>query len=101
VASRDRVLLGAATLLRKETIEVVRDSTTLRIIVAIPIIQLFLLGYAINSDLKHLPTSLLSVGESKYMRTIAASMRNSGYFDIRMLHSEAEAEIGIARGASC
>jgi ABC-2 type transport system permease protein len=88
--------LGA--LLRKETIEVVRDATTLRIIVAIPIIQLFLFGYAINSDPKHLPTGLLSVEDSKYVRTIAAAMRNSGYFDIRMLRTEAEADAGIARG---
>jgi ABC-2 type transport system permease protein len=88
--------LGA--LLRKETIEVVRDKTTLRIIVAIPIIQLFLFGYAINSDPKHLPTGLLSVEDSKYLRTIAAALRNTGYFDIRMLRSEAEANAGIARG---
>ena len=32
---------------------------TLRIIIAIPIMQLFLFGYAINSDPKHLPTGLL------------------------------------------
>ncbi len=88
--------LGA--LLRKETIEVIRDKTTLRIIVAIPIIQLFLFGFAINTDPKHLPTGLLSVEDSKYIRTIAAAMRNSGYFDIRMLRSEAEANAGIARG---
>jgi len=88
--------LGA--LLRKETIEVIRDATTLRIIVAIPIIQLFLFGFAINSDPKHLPTGLLSVEDSKYMRTIAAALHNSGYFDIRMLRSEAEANAGIARG---
>jgi len=88
--------LGA--LLRKETIEVIRDKTTLRIIVAIPIIQLFLFGYAINSDPKHLPTGLLSVENSKYLRTIANALRNTGYFDIRMLRSEAEANAGIARG---
>jgi ABC-2 type transport system permease protein len=85
-------------LLRKETIEIIRDPTTLRIIVAIPIIQLFLFGYAINSDPKHLPTGLLAVESSKYLRTITAAMRNSGYFDIKMLRSEAEAESGLARG---
>ena len=85
-------------LLRKEAIEVIRDSTTLRIIVAIPIIQLFLFGYAINTDPKHLPTGLLAVEDSKYVTTIAAAMRNSGYFDIRILRSEAEADAGIARG---
>ncbi len=85
-------------LLRKETIEVIRDGTTLRIIVAIPIIQLFLFGFAINTDPKHLPTGLLSVEESKYIRTIAAAMHNSGYFDIRLFHSDAEANAELARG---
>ena len=39
---------------------------TLRMIIAIPIMQLFLFGYAINSDPKHLPTGLLSIDDSKY-----------------------------------
>jgi ABC-2 type transport system permease protein len=85
-------------LLRKETIEVARDATTLRIIIAIPIIQLFLFGYAINSDPKHLPAGLLSVEPSKYIRTIAAAMHNSGYFEIRTLRSEAEANEALASG---
>ena len=38
-----------------------RDTMTLRIIIAIPIMQLFLFGYAINSDPKHLPAGLLSI----------------------------------------
>ena len=89
--------LGA--LLRKETIEVMRDKMTLRIIVMIPIMQLFLFGYAINTDPKHLPAGLLSIENSKYMRTIEAAMHNSGYYDIRNLHSEAEAEAGLASGS--
>jgi ABC-type Na+ efflux pump permease subunit len=91
-------LARLSALLRKETIEVIRDQTTLRIIVLIPIMQLFLFGFAINTDPKHLPTGLVSVEDSKYIRTIAAAMRNSGYFDIRTLRSEAEAEAGLARG---
>ena len=46
-------------LLRKESIQILRDTMTLRIIIAIPIMQLFLFGYAINSDPKHLPAGLL------------------------------------------
>jgi ABC-2 type transport system permease protein len=71
---------------------------TLRMIIAIPIMQLFLFGYAINSDPKHLPTGLLTIEDSKYLRTIAASLHNSGYFDIKTLRSEAEAERGLASG---
>ena len=85
-------------LLRKESIQILRDTMTLRIIVLVPMIQLFLFGYAINSDPKHLPAGLLSIEDSKYTRTIAAALANSGYYDIRILRSEAEAESGLALG---
>jgi ABC-2 type transport system permease protein len=87
-----------AALLRKETIQVIRDAMTLRMIIAIPIMQLFLFGYAINSDPKHLPAGLLSIDDSKYERTIAAALANSGYYDLRLLKSESEADEGLARG---
>ncbi len=85
-------------LLRKETIQVMRDAMTLRIIIAIPIMQLFLFGYAINSDPKHLPAGLLSFDDSKYSRTIAAALNNSGYYDLSLLRAEGEADAGLARG---
>ncbi|MGD0723432.1 MAG: ABC transporter permease [Roseiarcus sp.] len=85
-------------LLRKESIQVRRDAMTLRIIIAIPILQLFLFGYAINSDPKNLPTGLLTSEHSKYERTIVAALRNSGYYDVIPLASEAEAEAGLAGG---
>jgi ABC-2 type transport system permease protein len=85
-------------LLRKETIQVRRDAMTLRIIIAIPIMQLFLFGYAINSDPKNLPTGLLTSDHSKYERTIVAALKNSGYYGIRPLATEAEAEAGLANG---
>ncbi len=85
-------------LLRKESIQVRRDAMTLRIIIAIPIMQVFLFGYAINADPKNLPTGLLSSEHSKYERTIVSALTNSGYYDIRPLASEAEAEAGLAGG---
>src|SRR5208282_1891782 len=86
-------------LLRKEFIEVRRDAVTLRILIAIPITQLFLFGYAINTDPKNLPTGLLSSDHSKYESTIVAEMKNSGYYNVLPLASEAEAEAGLAGGS--
>ena len=40
----------------------------------------------------------MTIEDSKYLRTIAASLHNSGYYDIKTLRSEAEAERGLARG---
>jgi ABC-2 type transport system permease protein len=84
--------------LRKEWIQIRRDPFTLRMIIALPVMQLFLFGYAINTDPKHLPTGLLAVDHSKYERTIVAAMQNTGYYDIRSLTSEAQAERGLADG---
>lgn len=84
--------------LRKEWIQVRRDPFTLRMIIALPVMQLFLFGYAINADPKHLPAGLLAVDHSKYERTLVAALKNTGYYDIRPLASEAEAERGLADG---
>jgi ABC-type multidrug transport system permease subunit len=85
-------------LLRKEWIQVKRDALTLRFIIAVPIMQLFLFGFAINTNPQHLPTGLLSVNHSKYERTVIAALRNSGYYDVRTLASESEAERALALG---
>jgi len=86
------------SLLRKEWIQVRRDPMTLRLIIALPIMQLFLFGFAINTNPKHLPTGLLSAEPSKYERTLITALQNTGYYDIVSLHSEAEAEKGLADG---
>jgi ABC-2 type transport system permease protein len=85
-------------LLRKEWIQVTRDPITLRFIIAVPIMQLFLFGYAINTNPQHLPTGLLSVEHSKYERTIITALKNTGYYDIRMMANEAEAERALSQG---
>jgi ABC-2 type transport system permease protein len=85
-------------LLRKEWIQVRRDPFTLRLIIALPIMQLLLFGYAINTNPKHLATGLLAAEHSKYERTIVAALQNTGYYDIRSLSSEAAAEKALAQG---
>jgi ABC-2 type transport system permease protein len=85
-------------LLRKEWLQMTRDPITLRFIIALPMMQLFLFGYAINTNPKNLPAGLLSVEHSKYERTIIAALRNTGYYNISLLSSEAEAERALAQG---
>jgi ABC-2 type transport system permease protein len=68
--------------LKKEFIQLKRDVVTLRMIIAIPIVQLFLFGFAINSDPKHLPTALVSHDYSAFSRNIIAGLENSEYFQI-------------------
>ena len=65
----------------KEFIQLKRDRLTFGMIVGIPVIQLVLFGYAINSDPKHLPTAALIADSSEFSRSILAGLRNSQYFE--------------------
>jgi ABC-2 type transport system permease protein len=85
-------------ILRKEWIQMRRDCATVLLTVAIPLLQLFLFGYAINANPRHLPTGVLSAEHSRYERTLTAALTNTGYFDIRTFSSEADAEEALKRG---
>lgn len=68
----------------KEFIQMRRDRLTFAMMIGIPVIQLVLFGYAINSDPKRLPTAVLSAdGGSPFARSLVAAMVNSAYFDVR------------------
>ena len=83
----------------KEFIQLKRDRLTFGMIVGIPILQLILFGYVINSDPKSLPTAVIAADHGAYERTLLWALRNSGYFRIeREVRNEAEAESLLARG---
>ena len=65
----------------KEFIQMRRDRMTFAMMIAIPIIQLMLFGFAINSDPKHLPTLVEMNDTGPVTRAVVAAMRNSAYFD--------------------
>src|SRR3989449_4781008 len=83
----------------KEFIQLKRDRLTFGMIVGIPIIQLTLFGFAINSDPKHLPTAALIADRSEFSRDILAALRNTEYFAfIGEARDEADAERMLATG---
>lgn len=83
----------------KEFNQIKRDYTTFAIIIAIPIIQLILFGYAINVDPKHLPLAILSHDYSDFTRTYIKGLENTEYFSVVHLpQTESEAEYLIAAG---
>jgi ABC-2 type transport system permease protein len=84
--------------LRKEWIQVRRDPMTLRLIIALPVMQLFLFGFVINSAPKHLPTGVLSADHSRDERTLLAALRNTCYYTLEDLPSEGAAERALAEG---
>lgn len=83
----------------KEFVQMRRDRVTFGMMVGIPLMQLILFGYAINSDPRHLATAILDADRSPFSRAVAAGMRNSRYFDVvRECESEAEADRLLSLG---
>ena len=86
-------------ILMKEFVQMKRDRLTFGMIVGVPIIQLVLFGFAINTDPKGLPAVLVAADESVYSRALVRGLENSQYFKFtRRASSEAAAEALLKRG---
>jgi ABC-2 type transport system permease protein len=66
----------------KEFRQLRRDRLTLRMIVLVPLMQTLVFGYAINYDVKHLPTVVFDESRSWDSRELVARLTASGYFDV-------------------
>ena len=66
----------------KEFTQLKRDRLTFAMIVGIPIMQMALFGYAINTNPKHLDTAVISADDSDITRSFILAMQNSSYFKI-------------------
>jgi ABC-2 type transport system permease protein len=83
----------------KEFLQLRRDRLTFGMIIGIPIAQLLLFGYAINTNPRHLPTAIIAADDSLFARSVVAAMRNSDYFDlVRRLRDEESGRAALARG---
>ena len=83
----------------KEFLQLRRDRITFGMIVGLPIIQLTLFGFAINTDPKHLPTAVIMGDQSTFTRSFVAAMKNSNYFDIvETLPNEEAGHRALAQG---
>ena len=96
----DLSLSRIVAILSKEFIQLVRDRLTYAMIIGIPVIQLLLFGYAINSDPKHLPTAVLVQDNGQFSRSVIGALERSNYFDIRYsARSPAEMDRLVERGS--
>ena len=83
----------------KEFVQLTRDRLTYAMILALPIVQLLLFGYAINTDPKQLPTAVLVQENSVFARSALSAIRNSGYFDIvAQVRTPAELDTLVRQG---
>jgi ABC-2 type transport system permease protein len=78
-------------MLIKEFIQVFRDPRMKGVIFGMPLIQLLIMGYAVNMDVKHIATAVYDLDQSVLSRELTARFANSGYFNIkRCLTRDAE-----------
>lgn len=88
-----------AAVMIKELIQMRRDRLTFAMMVMVPLLQLVLFGYAINSDPKSLPTLMLVEENGPFARALSAGLANSGYFRmVGEVRSRAEADRALALG---
>lgn len=97
-------------MLVKEFTQILRDAKMRAVIFLVPLVQIILLGYAVNTDVKHIATAVYDLDNSVASRELAMRLEQSGYFDIvarvgtvdaiRELidHSRVKAAVQINRG---
>jgi ABC-2 type transport system permease protein len=86
-------------ILIKEFRQIQRDRLTFAMMVGMPIIQLILFGFAINTDPKHLPMAVVAADHSEFSRSFIQGLASSDYFKItHTLQSEAAADALLAAG---
>ena len=89
----------AWAVMSKEFIQLTRDRLTYAMILIMPIVQLLLFGYAINSDPRDLPTAVLVQDQGVMARPVLNALTNTGYFRITVAaNSQAELDRALARG---
>ena len=97
--SRFFSLTRLVALLRKEVIQMRRDRITFAMMIGVPLMQLMLFGFAINSDPKGLPAALVAPTQDRFTRAMVSALETTGYY--RFTHvglTAAEAEFLISRG---
>jgi ABC-2 type transport system permease protein len=86
-------------MLVKEFIQLRRDRVSFAMIIMVPLMQLLLFGYAINTNPRHLPTAVLLQERSDLTRSILRALENTDYFDVtHVIATEAEFDRLLASG---
>ena len=87
------------SLIRKEFIQISRDPRTVIIVLVIPVMQLFLLGYAATSDVRNVPLAVFDQDRGPAARALLDAYRAADYFRLTYdVDSEAELRGLIDRG---
>lgn len=75
-------LHGLRHIIRKEFLHIIRDPTTLVFALLIPLVQLILFGYALDFDVRHIPTAIVDMDKSRESREYVAGLASTGYLSV-------------------
>src|SRR5439155_358145 len=75
-------MLRLWSIIKKEFIQVRRDLNTYIFLIIVPLLQVVLFGFIINTDAKNLPTAVLAYDSSAFTHSIIQTFANTGYFNI-------------------
>ena len=67
---------------RKELLQLRRDRLTMAMMLILPVMQLLLFGYAINTDVRHIPTVVYDQDRSAASRDLVQSLWSTGFYDL-------------------
>src|SRR5512139_3906503 len=94
-----------SSLIRKEFIQILRDPRTLMLVLVIPVMQLFLLGYAATNDVRNVPMAVFDQDRGPAARELLEAYRAADYFrlaydvdseeELRRLIDYGEARVGL------
>jgi ABC-2 type transport system permease protein len=86
-------------IIRKEFIQLRRDRRMLALILVIPLVQLFMLGYAATNDVRNVPLAVLDQSHSTQARALLDAYRAADYFKVAyVVTSQAELQALIENG---
>ncbi|MFG1192873.1 MULTISPECIES: ABC transporter permease [Xanthobacter] len=98
-AARGGFFTRVGAMIVKEFIQLRRDRVTFATMIMIPLLQLILFGYAINTTPRHLPTAVFTHENNEVSRAILAALRNTAFFSfVREVKSAEDAEHMIRAG---
>jgi ABC transporter DrrB family efflux protein len=90
---------GFSSIFYKEVIQVSRDPLTLLLMLVVPMVQLIIFGYAINTDIRNIRTAVYNLDVGEESRELIDAFRNTDYFSIVLwVHSDEQLNDAIVRG---
>ncbi|HEX2944015.1 MAG TPA: ABC transporter permease [Rhodopila sp.] len=84
-------------LIRKESVQILRDPSALAIAFVLPLFLLLLFGYGVSLNAEHVPVGVVAEHPNPQTDSFVATLRQSRYFDIHVLTSLAEARAAMER----